>query len=62
MGINGVSDPGLFHHADRDISVVVHGHDFTPMCANTALDWYTSELDKVFGRIGKGAEEIAVRI
>ena len=64
---SGVSNPCLFHHAERDIAVVVHGDDFTAVATDTDLDWYTSELQKVFeikvrGRIGEGTEETEVRI
>ena len=57
----------FFHHAERDISVVVHGDYFTAMGTDADLDWYTSELHKVFeikmcGRIGEGTEETEVRI
>ena len=62
--ISGVSDPC---QADRDISVVVYGDDFTAMGTDADLDWYTSELEKVFGikirgRIGGGTEETEIRI
>lgn len=64
---SGVSNPCLFHHAERDIAVVVHGDYFTAMATDTDLDWYTSELQKVFeikvrGRIGERTEETEVRI
>ena len=64
---SGVSNPCLFRHIDRDMSVVVHGDDFTAMGTDADLDWYTSELQKVFeikvrGHIGEGTEETEVRI
>ena len=46
--VSGVSNPCLFHQAGRGISAVVHGDDFTAMCTDADLDWYTSELEKVF--------------
>ena len=46
--ISGVSSACLFHHADRDISVVVHGDDFTATGTDADLDWYTSELEMAF--------------
>ena len=46
--ISGVSNPCLVHHVDRDISVVVHGDDFTAMGTDADFDWYTSELEKAF--------------
>ena len=57
--ISGVSNPCLFHHADRDIFVVVHGDDFAAMGIDSDLDWYTTELERVFeikerGRTGEG--------
>ena len=57
----------FFHHAERDISVVVHGDDVTAMGTDADLDWYASELQKVFeitirGRIGEGTEETEVSI
>ena len=45
---SGISNPSLFHYSDRDISVVVHGHDFTAMDTHGQHDWYTHELEKVF--------------
>ena len=59
---SGVSNPCLFHHAERDVSVVVHGDYFTAAGTDADLNWYTSELQKVFeikvrGRIGEGTEE-----
>ena len=45
---SGVSNPCLLHHIDRDMSVVVHGDDFTAMGTDAHLNWYTSELEKVF--------------
>ena len=59
--------PCILNDADRDISVVVHGDVFTAMGTDADLDWYTSELEKVFeikvrGRIGEGTEEPEIRI
>ena len=46
--ISGVSNPCPFHHADRDIAVVVHGGYVTAMGTNTDLNRYTSELETIF--------------
>ena len=64
---SGISNPCLFHHPSRDISVVVHGDDFTAMATDDDLDWYTAELEKVFeikvrGRLGEGLEQNEIRI
>ena len=51
----------------RDISIVVHGDDLTAMSSDLDLDWYTTELKKVFeinvrGRLGEGTTEKEIRI
>ena len=55
----GLSNPCIFHHADRDISLVVHGDDFTALGNDDQLTWYEEELQKSFevklrGRLGEG--------
>ena len=64
---SGVSNPCLFYHQGRDISIVVHGDDFTAMGTDLDLDWYTSELEKVFeikvrDRLGEGTTDKDIRI
>ena len=46
--MSGVLNPCLFKNADRDLSVVVHGDEFTAMGTDTDLDRYTSELARIF--------------
>ena len=53
----GVASPCCFYHADLDISVVVHGDDFTALATDSSLDYFEAELQKFFevklkGRIG----------
>ena len=61
---SGISNTCLFHHAERVITVVVHGEDFTATATDVDLDWYTLELDKVAeikvrGRLGEGCLPLA---
>ena len=56
---SGISKPYLLHHAERDITVGVHGDDFTAMA--------TLELEKTFevkvcGRLGQGTVDQEIRI
>ena len=41
---SGIFNPCLLHHAERDITVVAHGDDFTAMATEENLDWYTLEF------------------
>ena len=59
--VSGAASPCCFHHPDRDISVVVHGDDFTAMGLDADLDYYETELAKNFelkirGRLGEGCK------
>lgn len=59
--VTGVSNPCVFHQTNRDISIVVHGDDFTALAGDTDLNWYEDELRKSFeikirGRLGEGYE------
>ena len=54
----GISSPCCFHHAAKNISVVIHGDDFTALGAANDLDWYEKQLSAVFelkvkGRLGE---------
>ena len=65
--ISGISNQCLFSHAGRDVTVVVHGDDFTAMGTDVNLDWYTKELEKVLeakvrGRHGGGTVDQGIRI
>lgn len=42
----GVSNPCVFYHPVRDLSIVVHGDDFTALGPDTDLNWYEDELRK----------------
>ena len=44
----GVGSPCCFFHSQRDISVVVHGDDFTALGLGEDLDWYESQLKSAF--------------
>ena len=64
---SGLSNPCLFDHQERDISIVVHGDDFTALGTDLDLDWYTTEVEKVFeikvrGRLGEGTTDKEIRI
>ena len=55
---SGSASPCCFHHPERNISIVVHGDDFTAMGLQTDLDWYEQNLAKHFelkirGRLGE---------
>ena len=64
----GVSNPCVFFHPARNISIVVHGDDFTALATDDQLDWYEDQLKKSFeikirGRLGEGctgAQEIRI--
>ena len=65
--VSGVSDPCLFHHPTRDLTIVVHGDDFTALGTDHDLDWYTAELEQVFeikvrGGLGEGTADSEIRI
>ena len=38
--VAGESNPCIFYHKVKDISVVVHGDDFTALGTDDVLDWY----------------------
>ena len=40
----GASNPCVFHRSDRQISIVVHGDDFTALATDDQLDWYEQGL------------------
>ena len=57
--LTGKSNPCTFYHPERDMSIVVHGDDFTTLANDTDMDWYEGELKKSFeikirGRLGLG--------
>lgn len=45
----GISNSCVFYHENRDMSIVVHGDDFTTLGFDKDLDWYEGELRKSFG-------------
>ena len=52
----------LFYHNDRDLSLAVHGHDFTFCGADLELRWVTQQMqewydNKVRATLGRGAED-----
>ena len=56
---SGQANPCIFQHNARDISIVVHGDDFTALGNDANLNWYETNLQdsfeiKVRGRIGEG--------
>ena len=46
---SGSASPCIFHRADRDLTVVVHGDDFTCLGNDTNIDWYEAKLAKHLG-------------
>ena len=55
----GVSCPCVFWHPTRRIATSVHGDDFTSVAAKPDLDWFVSEMEKLYelskgGRLGPG--------
>ena len=57
--VSGASNPCIFFHAEKDISIVVHGDDFTAMGTDADLTWYENQLKlsfevKLRGRLGHG--------
>ena len=62
MGFSvGASNPCIFEHKVRGITIVVHGDDFTALGVDSDLDWYESKLQEVFeikirGRLGEGCK------
>ena len=57
----GVSNPCVFYHPKRDISIVVPGDDFTALADDDNLNWYENKLRESFqikirGRLGEGCE------
>ena len=56
--ISGMASPCCFSHPSRQISLVVHGDDFTSLGLQSDLDWMDVELAKHFelkirGRLGE---------
>jgi hypothetical protein len=59
--ITGAANPCVFYHKNREITVVVHGDDFTALGTDEDLDWYESALKEAFeikirGRLGEGCQ------
>ena len=59
---SGIASPCCFWHPKRNVSLVVHGDDFTSLGIQSDLDWMEQELAKHFelklrGRIGEGCPE-----
>eukprot|EP00972_Heterocapsa_arctica_P061152 9017265-Heterocapsa_arctica.AAC.1 len=44
----GKASPCTFHHPARNLRCVVHGDDFTTLCAYDDLDYLEKELKKHF--------------
>ena len=58
---SGKASPCCFYHPERNISIVVHGDDFTALGLDADLDYYETELAKNFelkirGRLGEGCK------
>ena len=58
----GVANPCIFHHAKRDLMVVVHGDDVTTLGPDSDLDRFEGKLQESFeikccGRLGEGCPE-----
>ena len=46
--VPGASNHCIFHHRTKDLSIVVHGDDFTTLGIDTDLDWYENQLKDSF--------------
>ena len=46
--ITGAADPCVFYRNTREITVVVHGDDFTALGTDEDLDWYESRIKEAF--------------
>ena len=44
----GLSSPCIFYHAARDMTVVVHGDDFTTLGEESQLNWLENQLKQKF--------------
>ena len=60
--VTGAASPSCFYQKTRDISVVVHGDDFTALGTDADLDFYETRLAehfelKIRGRIGEGVQQ-----
>jgi len=44
----GVSNPCAFYHPARNITIVVHGDDFTALATDDERNWYETEFHKYF--------------
>ena len=44
----GESSPCIFRHSDKDLSVVIHGDDFTFLGPESELKWFASYLKSHF--------------
>ena len=56
--VTGSSTPCVFNHVAKDISIVVHGDDFTALGTEDMLDWYEIKLKAKFeiqvrGKLGE---------
>ena len=57
----GIASPCIFWHAERQLTCVVHGDDFTTLGNDDNLNWFEDMMAKSFeikfrGRLGKGCE------
>ena len=54
--------PCIFHHSQRNVTIVVHGDDFTAAGPKRQLDWFETEMRKKYeltvgGRLGPGPKD-----
>ena len=64
---SGASSPCVFYHATRNLSIVVHGDDFSAIGVKSDLDWYEVDLAKSFeikvkGRVGPEGDCTEIKI
>ena len=57
----GLANPCCFYHPEKQISLVVHGDDFTALGPRKSLLWYEAALAESFeiklkGRLGEAAD------
>jgi hypothetical protein len=66
--MQGRASPCVFYHSEKNVRVVVHGHDFAAAGLGRKLDWFRKMIQKKFdakfkARLGEGhADDRSVRV
>ena len=61
--VRGITSSVCFYHPARDLSLAVHGDDFTFVGLESDLDWITNQMEswfeiKVRGTLGWGPNDL----